>query len=96
MRSNISQPSRSMALDADKPYTDRMKLGVTTIERAFQLADSGRFSSTEEIRKTLGAEGYNRQQLMGRSLMKQLRVKIEAARGPTPKRPKTCADPRGR
>ena len=57
-----------------------MKEHVTALERAFQLASSGLFSSTEEIKRKLNAEGYYGNHLTGRQLIKHLREESEAAR----------------
>jgi hypothetical protein len=51
----------------------------TTLERAFDLARSGEFSSVQEIKKKLGAEGFYIGQVTGRSLTKQLNVLIRNA-----------------
>jgi hypothetical protein len=58
---------------------------LTTLERAFDLARSGKFSSVQEIKKKLGAEGFYIGQVTGRSLTKQLNVLIRnaAAQGQT-------------
>lgn len=52
----------------------------TTIERAFELAKSGRYVSAQEIRKVLATEGYQAHQLVGRSLHEQLKELMRAAR----------------
>jgi hypothetical protein len=52
---------------------------LTTLERAFDLARSGKFSSVQEIKKKLGAEGFYIGQVTGRSLTKQLNVLIRNA-----------------
>jgi hypothetical protein len=52
----------------------------TSLERAFELAKSGQCATVEEIRKTLKAEGHWGDQLVGRTLSKQLRELIEAAK----------------
>ena len=52
----------------------------TAIERAFELAKSGRYVSVEEIKKVLAAEGYQEHQLVGRSLLEQLRELMRASR----------------
>ena len=53
---------------------------LTALERAFQLARSGRIARIGEIRETLKAEGYPDQQLVGRTLSRQLTALIVAAR----------------
>jgi hypothetical protein len=60
-----------------------MRIGaVSTVERAYQLAQSGRFQTMSEIKNQLRAEGYYdaAAQLEGRTLTKDLRRIIEAAR----------------
>ena len=42
-----------------------MDENTTALERAFQLATSGRCASVKDIRVTLAAEGYPREQLTG-------------------------------
>ncbi len=54
---------------------------VTALERAFQLAKSGDYTSVTDIKKRLGAEGYSVAQITGRVLSKQLDALIKAARG---------------
>ena len=51
----------------------------TTIERAFELARSGRFLTVTSIRKQLRLEGYQeKSQLQGWTLYNQLRLLIAA------------------
>lgn len=50
------------------------------MERAFELAESGRLHSVTEIKRTLEREGYSSAQLLGSTLMRQLRTIIHAAR----------------
>jgi hypothetical protein len=51
----------------------------TTIERAFDLARSGKFATVAEIRKQLRVEGYQeKSQLRGPTLFTQLRLLISA------------------
>jgi hypothetical protein len=58
-----------------------MELHSTPIERAFELARSGKFSSVNEIIKHMKAEGISVAQITGNSLRKQLMALIrEAAR----------------
>jgi hypothetical protein len=57
-----------------------MEKSTTAIERAFQLAKSGRLASMQEVQKALKAEGYSTYQLEGRSLHQQLRGLISVAR----------------
>ena len=53
-----------------------MSLKPTTIERAFELARSGRVANIEEIRVILKSEGYNVAKLSGPLLLRQLRLGI--------------------
>jgi hypothetical protein len=46
---------------------------LTPLERAFELAKSGRCGSVDEIRRVLHGEGYGTLQLEGPVLRKQLR-----------------------
>jgi hypothetical protein len=57
-----------------------MDHGVTTIERAFQLAKSGSYASVADIKKRLSLEGYSIAQITGGVLTGQLRALIKAAR----------------
>jgi len=52
----------------------------TAIERAFELAKSGRYVSVQEIKRVLAAEGYQAHQLVGQSLLDQLRELMRASR----------------
>ena len=58
-----------------------MDENITALERAFQLATSGKCASVKGIRVTLAAEGYPREQLTGSSLTKQLRELIRSSQG---------------
>jgi hypothetical protein len=49
------------------------------IERAFQLSESGKFSSVPQILKALRAEGFSTNQIEGPLLRKQLRERMAAA-----------------
>jgi hypothetical protein len=57
-----------------------MDIRLTPLERAFELAKSGQCATVEEIKKKLKAEGFQDNQLVGRTLAKQLRDLIDAAR----------------
>jgi hypothetical protein len=54
----------------------------SVVERAFEIAKSGKVANTAELRKQLTAEGYanNAQFLAGRSLSNQLTRMIAEAR----------------
>jgi hypothetical protein len=61
-----------------------MNPNTSTLERAFELAKSGRYSSLYDIEREISKEGYRKEQLEGRTLRAQLKALIDAAR-PTPK-----------
>jgi len=53
----------------------------SVIERAFQVAKSGKVSNTEQLRKQLRQEGYsNTDSLRGRSLLQQISRMIGEAK----------------
>jgi hypothetical protein len=49
-----------------------MDPNVSTLERAFALASSGRFHKVSDIRLQLHREGYNYELVQGPALIKQL------------------------
>jgi hypothetical protein len=53
---------------------------MTTMERAFHLARSGRFACLTEVVTTLDREGYSASQIQGPLLKRQLTGLIKAAR----------------
>jgi hypothetical protein len=57
-----------------------MEPNKTALERAFELARSGRYQNVEQVKRAISAEGYVRQQVDGRELSRQLRAIIVAAR----------------
>ena len=57
-----------------------MNQNRTTLERAFELAESGRCKNVTVIRAVLKSEGYGWRQLQGRSLSQQLVQIIQKAR----------------
>ncbi len=59
-----------------------MEVGKTTLERAFELARSGRFTTVSELKLAVAAEGYDRKQLEGGALSRQLSALIKAAMPP--------------
>jgi hypothetical protein len=61
---------------AVRPKTGR----ATELERAFELARTGAFPALEHIRKRLKAEGYPVGQIVGPTLLRQLRAICQAAR----------------
>ena len=52
---------------------------VNAVERAFQLAKTGRYSTVEEIKRDLKKEGYLSHYIEGRTLSRQLRDIIRAS-----------------
>lgn len=56
-----------------------MDKNKTALERAFELARSGRYPTVEHIRRAVSAEGYFQNQLEGRELSRQLRGIIAAS-----------------
>jgi len=50
----------------------------STIERAFEIAESGDAATMERLGRMLSGEGYSMNMLTGPLLMKQLRQKIAA------------------
>ena len=56
-----------------------MKLPATALERAFQLATSGNYTSVADIKKRLIAERYTTEQITGGALSKQLQALIQTA-----------------
>ena len=57
-----------------------MEQGTTALERAFQLAKSGDFTSVFAIKQQLNAEGFSTEQITGKALTKQLNALIKTAR----------------
>jgi hypothetical protein len=56
-----------------------MEHRMTSLERAFQMARSGRYASVAEIKKQLNLEGFSAAQVTGTALSRQLRELIRAA-----------------
>jgi hypothetical protein len=54
---------------------------TTPIERAFELARSGRCQTTADIKQHLRQEGYSTHSIIGPLLMKQLRAAMDDASG---------------
>ncbi len=61
-----------------------MDISTTSLERAFQIAESGSCNSVDEIKKQLAREGFSLNQITGKSLMKQLRDLIKTAKARSP------------
>jgi hypothetical protein len=57
-----------------------MDANKSTLERAFELASSGRCNDIAILRKTLSAEGYDARQVEGRAIVKQLKELTRAGR----------------
>ncbi len=75
-----------LAVRARLLYGRSMNNRPTTLERAFQLARSGDYSTISDIRRQLKLEGFSDapSQISGPSMLKQLRKLCEAARPPEP------------
>jgi hypothetical protein len=56
-----------------------MDQNLTPLERAFHLAQSGKYASVSDIKKILKLEGYSSEQITGRELQRQLRAIINKA-----------------
>jgi len=52
----------------------------TTLERAFELARSGKYETLKQLQHALSAEGYSLQQLTGPVLFEQLRKQMKTAK----------------
>jgi hypothetical protein len=55
---------------------------VDSVERAFQMAQSGKFGSVDNIKRALSSEGYSAAHICGKTLTKQLRGLIADAKRP--------------
>ena len=56
-----------------------MNSNRTALERAFELARSGKYTSITDLKRDLSAEGYVAGQIEGFSLVRQLRQLMIAA-----------------
>jgi hypothetical protein len=65
-----------------------MDPGITAVERAFQLAATGRYLTVMEIKLRLHHEGYRYEQVEGPLLAKQLLAEIAKARKARAGKPK--------
>ena len=54
-----------------------MDQDTKAIERAFQLAKSGKCRTVKEVKRRLFSEGYDTSQIEGRTLTKQLNALIK-------------------
>src|SRR5262245_54454905 len=61
-------------------FGGRNYMRPSSLERAFELARSGKCASMDEVRWRLRAEGYSTEQLIGPVLMQQLRELLQAAK----------------
>lgn len=78
-----ARPARSSWLwptGADHCRLNSMDQTKTALERAFDLARSGRFARASEIVQVISKEGYSASQLEGPSLRRQLNALIKEAR----------------
>lgn len=57
-----------------------MDQNKTALERAFELANSGRFATAGDIARAVSSEGYSASQLEGPALRRQLGAIIKQAR----------------
>ena len=57
-----------------------MEVRKTALERAFELARSGRCLDISDVKKHLQSERYDVKQIEGRALKKQLLVLMEKAK----------------
>ncbi len=71
----------ALAIQLRLTHIATMQFRPTTLERAYQLADSGECRSVSEVKKRLQAEGYDRiaDQLYGRTVTNALRDRCAAA-----------------
>ena len=56
-----------------------MQPNVSALERAFELARSGQYSSVDDVKRGLSSEGYSTAQITGRGLSRQLLALIRDA-----------------
>ncbi len=59
-----------------------MQAGKSTLERAFELARSGQYTTLSQLKHAVVAEGYDRKQLEGGALGRQLSALIKSATAP--------------
>lgn len=57
-----------------------MTMHKTTLERAFEIARAGACETVEDIRRQLTREGFDRHQVEGRTLTRQLMDILRKAR----------------
>jgi hypothetical protein len=56
-----------------------MEPNITSLERAFQLAQTGQYGTVETIKRQLSREGYSASQIEGGVMRRQLKEIIGAA-----------------
>lgn len=52
---------------------------LTALERAFELAASGKYRQVADIKRVVKSEGYDQSQVVGQSLFRQLKIIMEKA-----------------
>ena len=57
-----------------------MDTSKTALERAFELAQSGTYTKSDDLRRQLLREGYSTTQLTGNTLLRQLREVMKKSR----------------
>ena len=68
-----------MAKRLQGAHSPRMKPHITALERAFELARTGKYSSVTDLKRDVIGEGYDRAQLEGFALGRQLKLLIRDA-----------------
>lgn len=68
-----------MALEAVLGYAGGMEHRKLPLERAFELAQSGKFRNTSDIKRQLAKEHMASDQVSGGNLLRQLRAIMKAA-----------------
>ena len=82
-------PNTGLHTDPRRFLLTAMEPNVSTLERAFQLAATGRYVTVSEIKLVLTREGYRHELVDGPELSKQLVAaitKARAERAPKPRR----------
>lgn len=69
-----------MATAQQVTYAPAMDPDTSPLERAFELARSGRYSSMSELKQAVAAEGYATNQITGHFLARQLKEVITDAK----------------
>ena len=60
-----------------------MDQNKNALERAFEMARSGKYNSTTEIKQRLATEGYSLKDFVGPALARQLRQIIKSEKAPS-------------